>query len=328
MKNNRTFWAKLMIVNLIASVAILNYGCLDAGKERVVVLHAGSLSRPFLLLAEEYRSSNTGVEILLEPAGSLVTARKITELGKPCDIMGSADYQVIDNLLIPNHASWNIGFAGNEMVIAYRDGARYSDVIDKNNWYEILLRDDVGYGRADPDADPCGYRAIFTLKLAEEFYGVEGITDQILAKDNRLIRPKGIDLVALIETGAADYIFEYRSVAVQSGLRYLTLPSEINLGDYSFRSRYQSVGTMVAGSSPSERIYMPGDVIIYGITVIDDAPNRDEAVRFLSFILGERGQEVFRESGHTIPEHYPVSGHVSAIPPDILTLLNEETYDY
>ncbi|MCK7522654.1 MAG: hypothetical protein MZV64_35710 [Ignavibacteriales bacterium] len=45
------------------------------------------------------------VKVLLEAAGSLVCARKVTELKKPCDIVASADYFVIDKLLIPEYAS-------------------------------------------------------------------------------------------------------------------------------------------------------------------------------------------------------------------------------
>ncbi|MCL1973294.1 MAG: tungstate ABC transporter substrate-binding protein WtpA, partial [Bacteroidetes bacterium] len=36
------------------------------------------------------------VRVLSEGAGSLDCARKITELHRPCDIMASADYAVID----------------------------------------------------------------------------------------------------------------------------------------------------------------------------------------------------------------------------------------
>ena len=71
-------------------------------------------------LKNEYEKMNPGIKILLEPAGSLVCARKITELKKPCDIIASADYFVINELLIPEYAKWSIRFATNEIVIAYQ----------------------------------------------------------------------------------------------------------------------------------------------------------------------------------------------------------------
>ena len=66
---------------------------------------------PVKKISEAFEKANPGVRVLSEAAGSLQCARKITELDKPCDIMLSADYSVIDNLLIPAYASWNIRFA-------------------------------------------------------------------------------------------------------------------------------------------------------------------------------------------------------------------------
>ena len=57
------------------------------------------------------------VKVLREATGSRTAARKISELHRPADIMASADYTVIDALLIPEHAQWNIKLATNEMVI-------------------------------------------------------------------------------------------------------------------------------------------------------------------------------------------------------------------
>ncbi len=104
------------------------------------------------------RKDNPGTRIYLESAGSLVCARKVTELKKPCDILASADYFVINELLIPDYASWSIRFATNEIVIAIRKKSKYSKEINSENWMEILQRKDVIYSRSDPDSDPCGYR--------------------------------------------------------------------------------------------------------------------------------------------------------------------------
>jgi len=40
-------------------------------------------------------------------------------LGRACDVLAAADYQVIADLLIQEHADYNICFASNEMAIAY-----------------------------------------------------------------------------------------------------------------------------------------------------------------------------------------------------------------
>jgi len=270
----------------------------DAGKSgEIIVFHAGSLSVPFRQLRDEYEKKNPGLKILLEPAGSLVCARKITELKKTCDIMASADYFVINELLIPDYASWSIRFATNEIVIAYNDNARYSSEINSKNWIEILSRDDVIYARAEPDSDPCGYRTVLSFKLAELYYNYRGLTEKMITKNRDYIRPKEVDLIALIESNNIDYMFQYKSVAVQHGLKYIDLPDEINLSDPSMNDLYRTVSLDVAGSTPGSKMTVNGDFINYSLTIPEAALNKDEAIKFVSFILSNQGIEIFRKSG-------------------------------
>jgi len=67
----------------------------------LIIFHAGSLSMPFKAIADTFMRIHPNVKILAEASGSIDAARKITELDRDCDIMASADYSVIDNLLIP-----------------------------------------------------------------------------------------------------------------------------------------------------------------------------------------------------------------------------------
>lgn len=268
----------------------------DRGKE-IIIFHAGSLSVPFKQLADEYRKLNPEVKILMEPAGSLVCARKITELGKPCDIIASADYMVIDELIIPEYASWSIKFATNEIVIAFHEESRYSSEIDSSNWMDILLRDDVVYSRSDPDSDPCGYRSVMTFKLAEKYYGVPGLEKRLTEKDRNFIRPKEVDLIALVEAGAADYMFQYKSVASQHNLKYIELPDMINLSNPLMNGQYNAVSVDVAGKTPCSKMTVRGDYINYSLAVLNDAPNSERAVDFVSFMLSPEGVEIFRKNG-------------------------------
>lgn len=75
-------------------------------------------------IAAAFRKENPEVNIMMEAAGSVECARKITDLKKPCDIMASADYSVIDKFLIPGYADWNIRFASNEMAIVYNENLK------------------------------------------------------------------------------------------------------------------------------------------------------------------------------------------------------------
>jgi molybdate/tungstate transport system substrate-binding protein len=245
----------------------------------------------------EYEKRNPGTKIFLESAGSLVCARKITELKKPCDIVASSDYFVINKLLIPDYASWSIRFATNEIVIAYLEKSKYSKEINSDNWMDVLQRKDVVYSRSDPDSDPCGYRTLFTFMLAEKHYKKPGLAEKMSSKDKDYIRPKEVDLVALLESDAIDYMFQYKSVAIQHGLKYIELPREINLSDPSKNDIYSSVSTDVAGSKPGIKLKVTGDYINYSITVLDNAPQKEEAVNFLEFLLGREGMEIFKSNG-------------------------------
>lgn len=303
---------------LIMLASLLLTGCKSGKEKNIIIFHAGSLTVPVNKISEAFGKANPGVRILSEAAGSLQSARKITELGKPCDIVLSADYSVIDEMLIPKYASWNIRFATNEIVIAYRPRSAYSSIIREDNWPDIILKDDVIIGRADPDADPCGYRTVFTARLAEKYYGRKGLADSILGKDRDYIRPKEVDLVALIETGVIDYMFQYKSVAIQHGLSYLELPDEINLSSPDMKEHYASVSYMIPGDTPGSRLEILGDYICYSGTVLDNAPQKELAVKYFSFLLSEEGRRIFRESGQE-PLTPVVTGDTAAMPPSLRT---------
>jgi len=289
---------KVFLLILFASIILP--GCKNEKSvktKEVIVFHAGSLSVPLKQVAEAYEKKNPGKKILLESAGSLVCARKVTELKKPCDIVASSDYFVIDQLLIPDYTGWSIRFATNGIVIAGNEKSRYLNEIDSVNWMEILQREDVIYGRSDPDSDPCGYRSVFTFMLAEKYYNIPGLTQKMVSKNKEYIRPKEVDLVALLESNAIDYMFQYKSVAIQHKLKYIELPKEINLSDPFKNDVYSTVSLDVAGSKPGSKIKVTGDYINYSLTVLDKAPQKEEAINFLEFLLGPEGMKIFKDNG-------------------------------
>ncbi len=106
----------------------------------LVIFHAGSLAVPLRAVSDLFRKENPGITVKAEAAGSLDSARKISDLGRPCDVLASADYQVVNDLLIPNYADYNICFAGNEMGLAYTPKSKYAGEINAGNWPEIVSR--------------------------------------------------------------------------------------------------------------------------------------------------------------------------------------------
>lgn len=284
----------LCLLLLIAKDSQLPNNSKHESKE-LIIFHAGSLAVPFKEISEEFKTRHPDVKITLEAAGSRICARKIADLKRPCDVMASADYTVIDTLLIPEYADWNIKFASNEMIIAYRENSRYGNKINKENWFDILLQQDVSFGRSDPNSDPCGYRSLLTMILAEKFYNRPGLVDAIAEKDQQYIRPKEVDLLALLETGEIDYIFIYRSVAVQHNLEYLILPDEINLTKAELSDLYKTASVSLTGKEPGTFITKTGEPIIYSVTIPKNAPNSKLAQTFLTFLLDANSGGVILE---------------------------------
>jgi molybdate/tungstate transport system substrate-binding protein len=291
----------------------------------LVMFHAGSLSMPFEAMEKAFEAKYPKVDLLREAAGSQACARKITDLKKPCDIMASADYKVIDKLLIPDYADWNIRFAYNQLVLCYTEKSKHADKVNKDNWYEILQEKGVIWGHSDPNLDPCGYRSLMVIQLAEKFYKKPGLYDAVIAnrpKEN--IRPKSVELVSLLQTGNMDYAWEYLSVAVQHGLKYVVLPDDINLGNYKYDDYYSQAVVKVTGKQPGTFMELKGDSCTYGVTLIKTAPNKEAALAFLEYMLApEGGLKVLKDQGQPpfIPCRVPTAAMKEKLPQGLKPLV-------
>ncbi len=299
--------AKLKIIPIILSL-LLVIGLVAACDQTATdselsgtlqIFCAGSLTAPFEQISEEFNKIHPDVEILAEGAGSATTIRKVTELGKECGVIGSADYLLIPELMFTEYTDWYIAFASNQMCIAYTEQSEFADEVNGSNWYEILARDGVTYGRSDPDQDPCGYRTLMVWQLAEEYYGETDIYDTLYGAAGDLMRPKSVELIALLESGDLDYAFEYSSVAQQQDLEYVELPSEINLSDVDFEDFYAQAEVEIAGTEPGDTIVMPGKPIVYGVTIPKDFPRQELAIAWVDFLLSDDGMDIMAANYQT-----------------------------
>jgi len=291
---------------------------------KVVMFHAGSLSVPFAAMEKAFEAKYPKVDLLREAGGSVKCARKVADLKKPCDIVASADYTVIDNLLIPNFAQWNIRFATNQLVLCYTDKSRYAGEVNTGNWYEILQKKGVIWGHSDPNIDPCGYRSLMVMQLAEKALGKPGLYEKLLAnRPEENIRPKSVELISLLQTGNMDYAWEYLSVAVQHGLKYIVLPDEMNLGNYKYDPIYEKALVKVTDKKPGTFKMRKGKSCTYGVTITTDAPNREAAVIFLRYMLDpEGGLKILKEMGQPpfIPCRVPTEEMKAKLPADLQKL--------
>ena len=278
------------------------------GDRRIVVYNAGSLALPLRAALDSF-AARERVTVEQENAGSLETARKLTELGKIPDIVAVADYEVIPLLLIPSHATWYAKFARNRMVLAYEDRSRGAAEIDTNNWWQIVTRPGVQVGRADPSLDPNGYRTLLVWQLAERFYRQPGLGQRFLiTAPQRNVRPKEADLVGLLQAGEFDYIWSYESIAQGVGAKYVTLPREIDLSAPDDSAEYAVASVRVAGRTPRDSVTMRGQPIVYAFTVPTRAPHPQIAAKFAEYLESADGKRVMRAAKLDVLDTFQIVG--------------------
>ena len=309
---------RVLVLVFLAAVAFSPFSVRAEPQGKLIIFHAGSLTVPFARMEKIFEAKYPKVDVLREAGGSTKMARMVSELHKPADVMASADFAVIDKTLIPEHAQWNIRFATNQLVLCYTDTSRFANEVNADNWYEILGRKGVIWGHSDPNLDPCGYRSLMVLQLAEGYYHRPVLYDRLMAnRPKKNVRPKSVELVSLLQTGNMDYAWEYLSVAVQHRLKYIKLPDEINLGNYKYDDFYKQASVKVTGKKPGTWITRTGKSCTYGITIMKDAPNPEAAAAFLEFLMDPNdGLKVLKEMGQPpfIPCRVPTAEMKARLP--------------
>jgi molybdate/tungstate transport system substrate-binding protein len=266
----------------------------EGAPARLVVYTAGSLARPVRAALDSFAAQHN-VQYDLESAGSLETARKLTELNKIPDVIALADEDVFPKLLVPRHTTWYARFARNRMVVAYSERSRYAAELNEGNWRDVLTRSDVQVGRANPDLDPAGYRTLLVFQLAERHYRDSGLAARLETNaPPRNMRAKEAELVALVEAGELDYSWQYESLARAVGHRYLPLPPAIDLSSTADSATYATASVRVVGGAPGDTITMVGRPIRYAVSIPSAAPHAELAERFVAWLLGSRGRATLR----------------------------------
>jgi len=285
------------------------------------VYHAGSLQSSFGKLEKMFEKTHPDVDVQLFSGGSGTIIDKITKSNQKADVLASADYSLIPKYMYPNNATFFVNFAKNAMVLCYSDKSKYASEINENNWYIVLSRDNVKYAISDPRSDPAGYRSLMTIGLAEKAYNFPFIFDKIVAPYSKItktvangvwtidatnpspdttkltITATGPDIAPLLKDGKVDYAFEYSSVAIQSGLKYVTLPSAIDLSDPAMMAVYQTM--QVKRPSGSTTVTETGMPIVYAVTVPAGAKTPGMGYEFIKLLAGSDGQAVLNADGQT-----------------------------
>jgi molybdate/tungstate transport system substrate-binding protein len=284
------------------------------GTSQVIIYHAGSLTAGFSQV-EKLFTQRTGICVVDAAAGSVDAARRVTAGREPCDIYASADDKDIDVLLKPaGYADYTITFAQGAMVLAYNVASKNATTIVAPNvafnppaqippvaddWYSQLAQTGVVIGGSNPFLDPSGYRADLIFQLAEDRYRVPNLYDTLLGH------------YTLTRTGDVlgknfDYQFTYQHsayaayLANPSGYRYARLPDEIGMSNPDLNRHYEQTSIVVPGlhtrhAAPLVRI--PASRVEWGLTILKDAPNKANAVKFLELLFSAEGVAIQQSTG-------------------------------
>ena len=151
----------------------------------------------------------------------------------------------------------------------------------------------VAIAGGNPFLDPGAYRAPMIFQLTEEYYNVPNLYNNML---EHVIIPGQNSGATLGKEFDFQIVYEHNAratAATNPDYRYVDLPDEINLSDPGKDVYYGQHALVVIpglGTARSARtIAVPGAHVAWGITLLKDAPNKQNAIKFLQLLLGAAG---------------------------------------
>ncbi len=295
---------------------------MPASGQLLIIYRAGSLTRAFGPLVKTF-TCQTGIQVKDVAMGSVDAGRQITAGGQACDLYAPADYLDIDLLMKPaGYANFDIVFAHGRMVLAYSEKGLAAkklppiaepgsapfhapDSIPKASakWYEILTMPGVAISGGNPFLDPGAYRGPMIFQLAEAFYKVPNLYNNMLehvvipGAESGAALGKGFDFQLLYAHNAE------ATAKTNPDYRYVNLPDEISMADPAKDAYYKEHAVVVLpglGTPKSARtIAVPGAHVAWGITLMNEAPNRENAIKFLQLLLSPAGTASLKDNGPT-----------------------------
>lgn len=248
-------------------------------------------------------SQNTGFPVApVKSGGSFADANQIAA-GAPDDVFISVALSATGPKYLKNLSSnWAVGFASDQMVIAYSNATLSSSgktivgqgnaaagsnaTSDWNAFFEALTSGTAKIGIADPVADPAGLRAWLSLEAAGFLYSNGNqnsyATNLLQAKSN-VTGSHAAALVAPLESGQIQFLFIYKSAAVNDHLGFIRLDPHVNLGNPSLLAFYSKISYKDSAGVTN------GAPIILCITVPLSSVNTAEALQFVQYVVRNAG---------------------------------------
>ncbi|MFB6101114.1 MAG: extracellular solute-binding protein [Haloplanus sp.] len=291
----------------------------------MTIFHAGSLAPPFSA-AEPQFEKETGIDVNREPKGSVASTQKITQQGRSADILGVSDFRLIRDRVLPDYGDWYTIFTTNSMSLQYREDSPGADEISKDNWWEILSRDGIKIGHADPAVDPGGYRAVMTQQLGKEKFEGSALYDQATyekLRENSTV-PTGTEtkLKGQLQSGALDYAFYYQSISSTADMPFIDLQPQVDLSKATSKYAEHYAKAKVETDSGT----FTGAPIAYGMTVPNVAKNPENGARWIEYFGSSSGRKFLEQKGlvPVDPIVVPKSGQ-DAVPDNVMSVATAKT---
>ncbi len=266
--------------------------------------------------------SNLGYEYRGEGHGSIEDTNMIIDRQRFPDVFISVGALPITKLIDnnPSLAKWYLGFASDELVIAYNPKSHFAADFEKVKagsipWYQVLAKPGIKFLRSDPLLDPKGCYTVIATKLAGILYHNSNISSSILKGERNpdQVRPEEL-LLTLLDTGEADAIPAYKHEAIERGFPFISLPPQVNLGDPAFASYYKQ-----ASCAQLEGSLNFGKPIVFDITIPNTVRNSEGAIQFVKFLVSDQGKKIFENEGFKLLP-LTAAGNKTAIPQEISVL--------
>ena len=225
------------------------------------------------------------IQLTAEGSGSQMVCRKLTELGRECDLVVLADNELVAGML-GGVCSWRLDFATDEVVLAVGARAPNADLAERD-WPAALLAEKVRLGRADENQAPLGYRTLLAWKLQEQHGGPAGLGEKLKAKCAKVLDDAG-RLTPLLQAGELDYAFVYRSTCIAHGVRFIALDKAVNLGsaDVDYSGAAVSFAKLKAGTQ--ETVTVKGAPICWTLSFPDRSTANAVSGRFVHWMLTDQ----------------------------------------
>jgi molybdate/tungstate transport system substrate-binding protein len=235
---------------------------------RLHVFCAGVSMKLVKATAEKWNDIHPELPAVVTPGGSVDLIRDCIS-GEACDLLISADDEIIRSMMLPDYADGYRIWAGNKMVVVGED-------ITSENWEEKLLAKDATFKHHNPYGDPGGYRAVMAMLLADAYK--PGLTNHLMNHPGHIGMEK--DPGPFGNQKQAKYEFMYFSGAKISGRNYAELPPIMDLSDPALADKYSKVNFAVDNKN-----IVTATPINHALTIPKAALHKEAAKEFAKMFL-------------------------------------------